>query len=96
MKTEVPSALASSSVPLYARLLGEAWPHLDAPLRKAHLDGERLCLGGTFRVRRGTGLLAMAAGVFVSGLRDIYAALGLPYGNCPWTNSTSVPSKGGS
>ena len=30
------------------------------------------------------GLLVMAAGVFVSGLRDLYAALALPYGSWPW------------
>jgi hypothetical protein len=29
-------------------------------------------------------LLAMAAGVFLSGARDLYAALGLPHGNWPW------------
>jgi hypothetical protein len=29
-------------------------------------------------------LLAMAAGVFVSGVRDLYAALGLPGGGWPW------------
>jgi hypothetical protein len=29
-------------------------------------------------------LLIMAAGVFFSGLRDLYASLGLPYGNWPW------------
>jgi len=29
-------------------------------------------------------LLIMAAGVFLSGVRDLYAALGLPYGNWPW------------
>jgi hypothetical protein len=29
-------------------------------------------------------LTLMAAGVFLSGLRDLYAALGLPYGNWPW------------
>jgi hypothetical protein len=29
-------------------------------------------------------LLIMAAGVFASGLRDLYAALGLPGGNWPW------------
>jgi len=29
-------------------------------------------------------LLLMAAGVFLSGVRDFYAALGLPYGNWPW------------
>lgn len=26
----------------------------------------------------------MAAGVFLSGVRDLYAALGLPHGNWPW------------
>jgi hypothetical protein len=30
------------------------------------------------------GLLVMAAGVFLSGLRDLYAALELPYGSWPW------------
>jgi hypothetical protein len=29
-------------------------------------------------------LLVMAAGVFMSGARDLYAALGLPGGNWPW------------
>ncbi|MGI8923486.1 MAG: hypothetical protein ACR2HJ_05510 [Fimbriimonadales bacterium] len=32
------------------------------------------------------GLTVMAVGVFVSGLRDLYAALGLPHGGWPWTN----------
>lgn len=30
------------------------------------------------------GLLIMAAGVFLSGVRDLYAALALPYGGWPW------------
>lgn len=45
----------------------------------------------TALVRTGTisdplfwGLLGMAAGVFLSGVRDLYAALGLPYGSWPW------------
>jgi hypothetical protein len=29
-------------------------------------------------------LLLMAAGVLLSGVRDLYATLGLPYGNWPW------------
>ncbi len=29
-------------------------------------------------------LAVMAAGVFISGVRDLYAALGLPYGGWPW------------
>ena len=29
-------------------------------------------------------LLIMAVGVFLSGVRDLYAALGLPGGNWPW------------
>jgi len=34
-------------------------------------------------------LLVMAAGVFLSGLRDLYAAFSLPHGNCPWNKPTS-------
>ena len=30
------------------------------------------------------GLFVMAAGVLLSGLRDLYAALELPYGSWPW------------
>ena len=30
-------------------------------------------------------LFVMAAGVFLSGVRDLYAALELPYGSWPWT-----------
>lgn len=30
------------------------------------------------------GLTIMAAGVFASGARDLYASLGLPYGGWPW------------
>jgi len=33
-------------------------------------------------------LLVMAAGVLLSGLRDLYVALGLPGGGWPWTAST--------
>lgn len=36
-------------------------------------------------------LLLMAAGVFLSGVRDLYAALGLPNGNWPWPASTGRP-----
>ena len=32
-------------------------------------------------------LLIMAIGVFLSGLRDLYAALGLPFGGWPWEAS---------
>ncbi len=35
------------------------------------------------------GLAIMAAGVLLSGVRDLYAALGLPHGNWPWTVSRS-------
>lgn len=38
-------------------------------------------------------LTAMAAGVFLSGVRDLYAALGLPHGNWPWTGDL-LPEKG--
>jgi hypothetical protein len=34
-------------------------------------------------------LLLMAAGVFLSGLRDLYAALGLPHGNWPWPKASN-------
>jgi hypothetical protein len=37
------------------------------------------------------GLLAMAAGVLLSGLRDLYAALELPYGSWPWKTETAPP-----
>jgi hypothetical protein len=30
-------------------------------------------------------LTGMALGVLLSGMRDLYASLGLPYGNWPWT-----------
>jgi len=39
-------------------------------------------------------LSIMAAGVFLSGLRDLYAAFGLPSGNWPWRVEPS-PSVGG-
>lgn len=42
------------------------------------------------------GLLIMAAGVFLSGARDLYAALGLPHGNWPWAASvSSAPAASG-
>ena len=36
------------------------------------------------------GLAVMAAGVLVSGLRDLYAALELPHGSWPWGSSRTV------
>lgn len=41
------------------------------------------------------GLVLMAAGVLASGLRDLYAALGLPSGNWPWRTSMASPGKDG-
>jgi hypothetical protein len=35
-------------------------------------------------------LLVGAAGVFASGMRDLYASLGLPMGNWPWPPQTSA------
>jgi hypothetical protein len=35
------------------------------------------------------GLLVMAAGVFLSGVRDLYAAFELPYGGWPWSKIKS-------
>jgi hypothetical protein len=37
-------------------------------------------------------LLVMALGVFVSGARDLYAAMGLPGGNWPWPPLVSETS----
>ena len=37
-----------------------------------------------------TVLLIMAAGVFLSGVRDLYAALGLPGGSWPWPMESDV------
>jgi hypothetical protein len=39
-------------------------------------------------------LAVMATGVFLSGARDLYAALGLPHGGWPWVGR--VPKVGGS
>ena len=52
MNPSVPTTNASSLLPLYPRLLGEAWAQLDGVLRQAHLEGEQLCLIGTFRIYR--------------------------------------------
>ena len=37
-------------------------------------------------------LVAMAIGVCLSGLRDLYAAFGLPHGGWPWTVDGSAPA----
>jgi hypothetical protein len=39
------------------------------------------------------GLVVMAAGVLLSGLRDLYAALGLPYGSWPWKTRMAADFK---
>jgi hypothetical protein len=65
MKTSAAAIYATSPSPLYPRLLGPAWAGLDEALRQAHLDGERLCLSGTFCVRVGTGLGARIAGLLL-------------------------------
>ena len=39
------------------------------------------------------GLFVMAAGVLLSGLRDLYAALGLPYGGWPWKTRMAADFK---
>jgi hypothetical protein len=38
-------------------------------------------------------LLVMAAGVFLSGARDLYAALGLPHGSWPWTSGMTAAGR---
>jgi hypothetical protein len=40
-------------------------------------------------------LLAMAAGVLLSGLRDFYATCGMPYGAWPWGYAASHPQETG-
>ena len=53
-----PPRLANERVPLYRRVLGEAWDSLPEPLRAMHdLDGERSA-GGVAVLERGSGLLA--------------------------------------
>jgi hypothetical protein len=39
------------------------------------------------------GLLTMAAGVSLSGLRDLYAAVGLPHGSWPWKPETAAAAR---
>jgi hypothetical protein len=39
------------------------------------------------------GLFVMAGGVFLSGLRDLYAALELPYGSWPWKTEMAAAFK---
>jgi hypothetical protein len=39
------------------------------------------------------GFFVMAAGVFLSGLRDLYAALELPYGSWPWKTEMAADFK---
>jgi hypothetical protein len=38
-------------------------------------------------------LFLMAAGVFVSGVRDLYAALELPHGSWPWRTATGAAGR---
>ena len=38
-------------------------------------------------------LLAMAVGVFLSGLRDFYATCGMPYGAWPWGGAALRPQE---
>ena len=40
-------------------------------------------------------LLAMAVGVFLSGVRDFYATCGLPYGAWPWGDAAPRPQETG-
>jgi hypothetical protein len=38
------------------------------------------------------GLTVMAGGVCLSGIRDLYAALGLPHGGWPWPPHAETPA----
>ncbi|HEU4389911.1 MAG TPA: DUF4166 domain-containing protein [Blastocatellia bacterium] len=55
-RTAAPGHVSSTS--LYRRLTGDRWTELDSPVRKAHLDDNRLCRVGSFRVLHGAGKLA--------------------------------------
>ena len=39
------------------------------------------------------GLSVMAVGVFLSGVRDLYAALGLPHGGSPWSRTLTSEAR---
>jgi hypothetical protein len=80
----------------YEQLIGDDWPKLPKAIQARHLTGTRRGAVGEFRVRHGQngmarllawGLGIMAAGVFASGVRDLYAAYELPRGGWPWENS---------
>ncbi|MES2920231.1 MAG: hypothetical protein V4819_01700 [Verrucomicrobiota bacterium] len=58
------------------------WKSLPTALTHEHYNVPPLLIGS---------LLLMAAGVFLSGVRDLYAALELPYGNWPWPKSKRIP-----
>jgi len=55
----------SSELPLYRRLLGDAYDGLPAPLRAMHDLGDRMSAEGTATVTRGTSLLARLAAALV-------------------------------
>ena len=65
IKPDAVAVDASLPVPLYLRLLGAAWADLDEALRQAHLDGEKLRLSGTFRIRYGKGRVARLAAIIL-------------------------------
>jgi hypothetical protein len=58
MNQIVPTTRSPPQVSLYARLLGTAWTQLAVEVREAHLDGERLCCSGVFRIQHGTSWLS--------------------------------------
>jgi hypothetical protein len=67
---------------LYGAMLARLYPTLrDWGMRTTALKWAPASTTPTLR----WGLTAMALGVLLSGLRDLYASLGLPWGNWPWT-----------
>jgi hypothetical protein len=54
------SAADSHRLPLYRRVLGDAWTSLPAPLRAVHDLRDRLAMEGIAAVERGKGLIARA------------------------------------
>ena len=70
---------------IYGAMLAHLIPVLLVWLREpAALAASAAPVAGWIRMTLST----MALGVFLSGLRDLYAALGLPHGSWPWNEAS--------
>jgi Domain of unknown function (DUF4166)/Saccharopine dehydrogenase NADP binding domain len=56
---------ANNNAPLYARILGNAWQHLPAPIRRMHDVRGRHAAKGRAKIERGRGLLAQLAAAVI-------------------------------